>query len=69
VLAGVSGRLLAIKFEAGGKMVSIQAWLYGNLFSPLASPKNASLLGAITYVLLLYLVAWGMYRKKWFVKF
>jgi predicted acyltransferase len=69
VLAGVLGRLLSIKIEAAGKLVSIQAWLFGNLFSPLASPRNASLLWALTYVTLLYLVAWGMYRRKWFVKF
>jgi predicted acyltransferase len=67
VLAGVLGRLLSIQIEAAGKAVSIQAWLFGSLFSPLASPKNASLLWALTYVALLYLIAWGMYRKKWFV--
>jgi predicted acyltransferase len=69
VLAGVIGRLLSIKIEAAGKPTSIQAYLFGNLFSPLASPKNASLLWALMYVTLLYLIAWGMYRKKWFVKF
>lgn len=69
VLAGVLGRLLSIKIEAAGNLVSIQAWLYGNVFSPMASPKNASLLWALMYVTVLYLVAWGMYRKKWFVKF
>jgi predicted acyltransferase len=69
VLAGVIGRLLSIKIEASGKPTSIQACLFGNLFSPLASPKNASLLWALTFVLLLYAVAYGMYRRKWFVKF
>ena len=69
VLAGVLGRLLSIKIAAAGKLVSIQAYLFGALFAPLASPKNASLLWALMYVALLYLVAWGMYRRKWFVKF
>lgn len=69
VLAGVIGRLLSIKIEASGKPTSIQACLFGNLFSPLASPKNASLLWALIFVLLLYAVAYGMYRRKWFVKF
>jgi predicted acyltransferase len=69
VLAGVIGRLLSIKIEASGKPASIQAWLFGNLFSPLASPEIASLLWALTFVLLLYAVAYGMYRRKWFVKF
>jgi len=39
------------------------------LFGFLASPRNASLMWALLYVALLYLVAWAMYRKKWFVKF
>lgn len=83
VLAGVLGRLsLEIKFTAaGGKSVALKTWLYENLCAPfagpdtapffgiLASPKNASLMWALMYVVVLYLVAWVMYRKKWFVKF
>jgi len=83
VLAGVLGRLsFEIKIAtADGKSVSAKSWLFEKLFasfaSPdtapffgfLASPRNASLLWALTYVLLLYLVAWGLYRKRWFVKF
>jgi predicted acyltransferase len=83
VLAGVIGRLsFEIKIAAAdGKSVSLKTWLFEKLFAPfaspdtapcfgfLASPRNASLLWALMYVALLYLVAWGMYRKKWFVKF
>ena len=71
VLAGVLGRILgAIKIAvSANKSLSLQGWLYEMFFTPLASPKNASLLWAILYVLLLYLVAWVMYRKKRFVKF
>ena len=71
VLSGVIGRImLTMKVPTGpDQSLSLQTWLFQKIFAPLASPINASLLWAIVYVLLLYLVAWGMYRKKWFVKF
>jgi predicted acyltransferase len=43
-------------------------WIYGTFFAPLASPYNASLLWALAYTLLMYLLAYGMYRRKWFLK-
>jgi len=82
VLAGVLGRLsLEIRIGPAGNAVALKTWLYDRLCGPfagpdtapflgfLASPKNASLLWALMYVTLLYVVAWVMYRKKWFVKF
>ncbi len=71
VLSGLLGRLMAeIKLPvAEGRSVPLKALLYDNLFVPLASPKNASLLWALMWVAMLYFVAWVMYRKKWFVKF
>lgn len=71
VLAGLLGRLsLEIKIAANdGNTVALKTYLYERFFVPLASPINASLLWALAYVLLLYLVAWAMYRKQWFVKF
>jgi len=51
---------------AGGK-VSLRGWLYDHLFR-LASPYNASLLYAITYVLVMFLFAWVLYRRGWFVR-
>jgi predicted acyltransferase len=83
VLAGVLGRLsLAIEAtNAAGKSVPLKAFLYDKFFEPfaspetapffgfLASPKNASLLWALMYVLVLYLVAYVMYRRRLFVRF
>jgi len=71
VLSGVVGRImLAVKIPASRESsINLQAWLFDTLFAPLASPMNASLLWAITYVVAFYLIAWGMYRKHWFVKF
>lgn len=53
---------------ADGKRVSLQSAVYRNLFAPLASPENASLLYALTNVAFFYAVAYAMYRKKWFVR-
>ena len=44
----------------------LRPWLFHNLFAPLASPFNASLLYAVAYTLLMWLIAYGMYRRGWF---
>jgi predicted acyltransferase len=71
VLAGILGRLgLAIKVtESTGKGVALQPYLYQKFFAPLATPKNASLIWALICVALLYLVAYALYRRKWFIRF
>jgi predicted acyltransferase len=43
-------------------------WLFTNLFAWPASPFNASLLYAIAYVLLMYLIAYVMYKRNWFLR-
>ena len=45
-----------------------QRWLYRSLFAPLASPPNASLLYSLAFVASMYLAAWVMYRRGWFVR-
>jgi len=59
--------LSAIHVNSGGKAVTLHAWLCG-LFGAVASPINASLLFAIAYTLLMYLVAHVMYRRGWFLR-
>lgn len=51
-----------------GNVSSLHDYLYLYGFSTWASPLNASLFFAITFVLLMYLVAWIMWKRKWFVK-
>jgi predicted acyltransferase len=53
---------------ADGSIMSWHEILYENLFAPLASPANASLLYAIAYVLACWAVMWVLYRKKVFLK-
>ena len=59
----LDGMLHTIQLSSG---VSAHAWIYDRVFAPLASPMNASLLYALTYTLLMYLIAYGMYRRGWF---
>ena len=42
--------------------------LYAPLRDSGLAPVNASLLHALAFVLVMYAVAWVMYRKQWFVK-
>jgi predicted acyltransferase len=42
--------------------------IYETIFAPLASPINASLLFAVSYTLLMYLIAYIMYRRSWFLR-
>jgi predicted acyltransferase len=57
-----------IKLSDAGNSITLQTWIYEHWFAPLAQEKNASLAFALCYVALWTLVAWGMYRKKIFVK-
>jgi len=60
--------LNAVHFSAGGHNITAREWLFETLFAPVASPINASLLYAIAYTLLMYAVAYVMYRRRWFVR-
>jgi predicted acyltransferase len=44
-----------------------RAW-YTRFFAPIASPMNASLLWALSFTLLMYLLAWFLYRQRWFLR-
>ena len=74
VLSGVAARTMGLwKFnvqlsDGTFKDVSIKTIMVQNLFEPYFSPLNASLMHAIVWVSMMYLVVWVMYRKKWFVK-
>ena len=65
-LAGLTGRMLGL-IKVGG--TPLEQVIYQNVFAPLARPINASLLYAIAFVLVMYGVAYVMYRRKWFLRF
>ena len=56
-----------IRVPHAGQSTSLQVVFYQSVFAPLMSPKNASLLWALFFLGVLYVIAWAMYRRKWFV--
>jgi hypothetical protein len=58
-----------IKFAgANGSSISLKGTLYAPLQSLPIAPVNASLLFAVLFNLAMFVVAWSMWKKKWFVK-
>jgi predicted acyltransferase len=64
--SGFIGRLMTIAF--GDWPTNVKALLYAPLQALPTAPENASLLYAIAYLSAMFLVAWAMWRKNWFVK-
>jgi predicted acyltransferase len=42
--------------------------IYQKVFAPVASPVNASLLWALAYTGLMFVIAWTMYKRRWVVR-
>ena len=57
-----------VHVRSGGGSINLHAWLYQTVFAPIASPANASLLYSLLYVGLMFLLAYWMYRRQWFVR-
>lgn len=74
ILAGVLGRISVEIKMADGK-TALKTYLYEHTFGTLATnhlvaPETASMFwGLIVYMFGLYLVAWFLYRRKWFLRF
>ncbi|MEN6535151.1 MAG: heparan-alpha-glucosaminide N-acetyltransferase domain-containing protein [Bryobacteraceae bacterium] len=66
VFSGVLARCMGIKLFGD---VSTKQIVYNNFFLAIASPVNAALLYALANVAVMYVIAWVMYRRGWFVKF
>ena len=69
VIMGMNAITVYMISELLDEALSALHWrdrIFHALFTPLASPYNASLLYAIAYTLVLWLVAYGMYRRGWF---
>jgi predicted acyltransferase len=70
VLSGLLVKTLALirVAEDDGRVVSISRYAYLHYFLPLASPKNASLLWALTNLVVLFGVLAWMYRRRLFLR-
>ena len=51
-----------------GDMISITKWLYTHFFQPFAGNLNGSLLYALSFGVICWLLGWAMYRKRIFIK-
>ena len=67
---GAGAQITAIIADGAEKVVSVslRGVIYRYAFTPNFSPINASLAYAVAFVLLHFVIAWAMWRKKWFVK-
>jgi predicted acyltransferase len=70
VFSGLLARLLGvIKWtSADGGSITLQKWIFTTFYAPLASPINASLLYAVSYILLWLFLMWILYRNKIYIK-
>ncbi len=67
VLSGVLARLLnLIKVDSEG--TTLKTAIYQILFASWLNPELASLVFALSFVMVLYAVSWILYRKKIFIK-
>lgn len=69
-LSGLIPRLLTlIKVSLpNGTEVNSKEWMYQTFFTPYFSPINASLAGAITFILIWLLILWLMFKKNIIIK-
>jgi len=71
VLSGVVARCMGlIRFQReDGSVISLKNWIFESLFVPMfPTTVQASTAFAVAFIMVMYLVVWGMYKKKWFIK-
>lgn len=68
--SGIMARLLGLikVSEVEGKSISLQQYIFQNFFLSWASPINASLMYAISFILVWLFLMWLLYRKKIYIK-
>lgn len=64
-LSGLIPRILGMIRIAG---TDAKTWLYETFFTPYFTPVNASLAGAVTFILIWLIILWWMYNKKIIIK-
>jgi predicted acyltransferase len=60
----LSGALAKFAARSG-----LHKWWYENVCLAVAQPRNASVLYALSNVLALWVVAWALWKRRWFVRF
>jgi predicted acyltransferase len=69
-LSGLIPRILSMIMVTmpDGTRVNSRVWMYESFFTPYLTPVNASLAGAITFILIWLAILWWMFNKKVIVK-
>lgn len=69
--SGVMARLIysILKVNSNGKPIALETWIYQTFYATWLAPRNASLLFAITFVLVWFAILWALYRRRIFIKF
>lgn len=70
VFSGIMARVMGMIriLAADEKTISLQQWIFNNLFLSWAEPINASLAYAISFILLWLFLMWLLYRRRLFIK-
>lgn len=71
VFTGLTAKLMGIikvGADADGKSISLQKWIFDSIFLPFAAPINASLMFAVSFILLWLFLMWLLYRKQIYIK-
>jgi predicted acyltransferase len=70
VFSGITARMLGAFRVAGsdGQPISLQKWLFENIYLNIAQPVDASLLFAISVILFWFFVMWLLYRRQILIK-
>lgn len=70
VFSGIMARLMGMIRLAGpeGKEVTLQQWIFNNIYLAVWSPINASLAYAISFILFWLFLMWLLYRRRIFIK-
>lgn len=68
--SGIMARIMGLIKVPGpeGTSISLQQWIFTNIFLPLGSPINASLMYAICFILVWLFLMWLLYRKRIYIK-
>lgn len=68
---GMNAIVIYMASEWGDELLSAlhwRGWIYAHVFAPLADPYTASMLYGLAFTGVLWLAAWGLYRRGWFVR-
>jgi predicted acyltransferase len=70
VLSGLVAKLTSLVewMHPDGYPIELREYIFDTVFAPHISPVNASLAYAATFLLIMFLVAWLMWKKRWFLK-